>query len=114
MTVMIHSRSAGPSRANCATRWVVVRWPAGNEHREHRGDARSGKERIASGVAPAGGDGDRSAAHDDDVRAALEGSRAHGMYRTLVVTSERSVEYVELALHAATLDVEVFSVGPAT
>ena len=50
----------------------------------------------------------------NDVRAALEGSRAHGMYRTLVVTSERSVDYVELALHASTLDVEVYSVGPTT
>jgi uroporphyrinogen-III synthase len=50
----------------------------------------------------------------DDVRAALERSRAHGMYRTLVVTSERSVRYVETALRSATLDAEVFAVGPTT
>lgn len=50
----------------------------------------------------------------DDVRAALEGSRAHGMYRTLVVTSERSVGFVEAALKSSTLDVEVYSVGSTT
>jgi uroporphyrinogen-III synthase len=50
----------------------------------------------------------------DDVRATLEGSRAHGMYRVLVVTSERSAEYVEMALRSSTLDVEVYSVGPTT
>jgi uroporphyrinogen-III synthase len=50
----------------------------------------------------------------DDVRAALKGSRAHGMYRTLVVTSERSARYVESAMHSSTLDVEVYGVGPTT
>jgi uroporphyrinogen-III synthase len=50
----------------------------------------------------------------DDVRGALERSRAHGMYRTLVVTSERSARYVKTALLASTLDVEVYCVGPTT
>jgi uroporphyrinogen-III synthase len=50
----------------------------------------------------------------DDVRAALERSRAHGMYRSLVVTSERSARYVEIARRSSTLDVEVFGVGPST
>ena len=50
----------------------------------------------------------------DDVRTVLERSRAHGMYRTLVVTSERSARYVKTALLASTLDVEVYCVGPVT
>jgi uroporphyrinogen-III synthase len=51
---------------------------------------------------------------DDDVRAALDGSSLVGNFRSLVVTSERGVKYVELALRAAALDAEVFSVGPTT
>jgi len=50
----------------------------------------------------------------DAVRAALEESPGHGTYRSLVVTSERSVDYVEMALRASAPDVEVFSVGPTT
>jgi len=50
----------------------------------------------------------------EDVRAVLEGSRAHGMYRELIVTSERSADYVEMALQSSTMDVEVYSVGAAT
>ncbi len=50
----------------------------------------------------------------DDVRAALARSPGHGKYRSLVVTSERSADYVEMALRASAPDVEVFSVGPTT
>lgn len=50
----------------------------------------------------------------NDVREALAKSRAHGMYRTLVVTSERSARFVESALKSSTLDVEVYGVGPTT
>ncbi len=48
------------------------------------------------------------------VRADLEKSRAHGMYRTLVVTSARSADYVEVARLSSTMDVVVVSVGPST
>lgn len=48
------------------------------------------------------------------VRAALEKSRAHGMYRTLVVTSARSADYVDVARLSSTMDVAVVSVGPST
>jgi uroporphyrinogen-III synthase len=50
----------------------------------------------------------------DDVRDALEASSTHGTYRALVVTSERSADYVEIALHASTPDVELFVVGATT
>lgn len=50
----------------------------------------------------------------DAVRAALEASPGHGTYHSLVVTSERSADYVEMALVASAPDVEVFSVGPTT
>jgi uroporphyrinogen-III synthase len=48
------------------------------------------------------------------VRADLEKSRAHGMYRTLVVTSARSADYVDVARQSSTMDVAVVSVGPST
>lgn len=48
------------------------------------------------------------------VRADLEKSRAHGMYRTLVVTSARSADYVDVARLSSTMDVAVVSVGPST
>jgi uroporphyrinogen-III synthase len=50
----------------------------------------------------------------DDVRSALGAPTAHGPYRSLVVTSERSARYVDIALHASTPDVELFVVGPST
>jgi len=50
----------------------------------------------------------------DAVRAVLEASPGQGRYRSLVVTSERSADYVEMALRASAPDVEVFSVGPTT
>jgi len=50
----------------------------------------------------------------DAVRAALEESPGYGRYHSLVVTSERSADYVETALRASAPDVEVFSVGPTT
>jgi len=50
----------------------------------------------------------------DDVRAVLATSTANGTFRSLVVTSERAADYVEIALHASTSDVEVFVVGPTT
>jgi uroporphyrinogen-III synthase len=50
----------------------------------------------------------------DDVRAALASSPAVGTFRSLVVTSERGADYVEIARHASASDVEVFVVGPAT
>jgi uroporphyrinogen-III synthase len=50
----------------------------------------------------------------DDVRAALMSLPAYGTFRSLVVTSERGADYVEIALHASTSDVEVFVVGPTT
>ena len=49
-----------------------------------------------------------------DVSAALEAASTKGAFRSLVVTSERSAGYVELALHASTPDVELFVVGPTT
>jgi uroporphyrinogen-III synthase len=48
------------------------------------------------------------------VRTDLEKSRAHGMYRTLVVTSARSADYVDVARLSSTMDVAVVSVGPST
>jgi uroporphyrinogen-III synthase len=48
------------------------------------------------------------------VRADLEKSRAHGMYRTLVVTSARTADYVDVARLSSTMDVAVVSVGPST
>ena len=48
------------------------------------------------------------------VRADLERSRAHGMYRTLVVTSARSADYLDEARASSTMDVTVVSVGPST
>lgn len=50
----------------------------------------------------------------DDVRAELDGSPANGTFRTLVVTSVRSVEYAECALAASALDVDLYCVGPTT
>ena len=50
----------------------------------------------------------------DAVRAALDESPGHGKYQSLVVTSERSADYVEIALRASAPDVEIFSVGPTT
>jgi uroporphyrinogen-III synthase len=50
----------------------------------------------------------------DDVRVALEASSAYGTYRSLVVTSERSADYIEIALRASSLDVELFAVGAIT
>ncbi len=49
-----------------------------------------------------------------EVRVALGDARASGMFRTLVLTSERSADYVGLALYVSTPEVEVFAVGPAT
>ena len=49
-----------------------------------------------------------------DVRAALEDSTANGHYCTLVVTSERSANYVELALQSCAPAAEVYCVGPVT
>ena len=48
------------------------------------------------------------------VRDALRASPVVGTFRSLVVTSERSMSYVPLALAATASDVEVFSVGPTT
>ena len=48
------------------------------------------------------------------VRADLERSRAHGMYRTLVITSARSADYVDIARASSTMDVVVVSVGAST
>jgi uroporphyrinogen-III synthase len=50
----------------------------------------------------------------DDVRAALDASPYTGEYRSLVVTSERSVAYVDDGLRVSAPDVEVYSVGPRT
>ena len=50
----------------------------------------------------------------DDVRAALVSSPDYGTFRSLVVTSERGADYVEIARHASSSDVEVFVVGPTT
>jgi uroporphyrinogen-III synthase len=50
----------------------------------------------------------------DDVRHELEGSNANGTFRSLVVTSVRSVEYAGCALAASALDVNVYCVGPTT
>jgi uroporphyrinogen-III synthase len=51
---------------------------------------------------------------EDDVRDALSQSTTNGLFRSLVVTSERSAAYVASALAASTGDVHVFSVGPST
>jgi uroporphyrinogen-III synthase len=51
---------------------------------------------------------------DAAVRGDLENSRAHGMYRTLVVTSARSADYVDVARLSSTMDVSIVSVGPMT
>jgi uroporphyrinogen-III synthase len=50
----------------------------------------------------------------DAVRVALDESPGNGKYPSLVVTSERSADYVETALRASAPDVEIFSVGPTT
>lgn len=50
----------------------------------------------------------------DLIRAALDAAPGHGTFRSLVVTSERSADYVEMAVRASAPDVEVFSVGPMT
>ncbi|HXC19645.1 MAG TPA: uroporphyrinogen-III synthase [Acidimicrobiales bacterium] len=50
----------------------------------------------------------------DAVRAALDSSPSNGRFRSLVVTSERSADYLATALRASATDVEVFSVGPTT
>lgn len=50
----------------------------------------------------------------DDVSVALDESPGNGKYHSLVVTSERSADYVEMALRASAPDVEIFSVGPTT
>jgi uroporphyrinogen-III synthase len=50
----------------------------------------------------------------EDVRVELATSAATGAFATLVVTSERSVGYVDLAREAFAPDVEVYSVGPRT
>jgi len=49
-----------------------------------------------------------------DVKAALDESSGRGKYRSLVVTSERSANYVEMALRTSLPDAQVFSVGPTT
>ena len=49
-----------------------------------------------------------------DVRVALDAAPLSGTYQTLVVTSWRSVSYVEAALRASANDVEVYCVGPTT
>jgi len=50
----------------------------------------------------------------EDVRAAIQNFDAVETFRTLVVTSERSAGYVDIALSASATDVEVFCVGAAT
>jgi uroporphyrinogen-III synthase len=50
----------------------------------------------------------------DDVRSELAASSAYGTFVALVVTSERSVRYVDLAFAASSQDVEIYSVGPVT
>ena len=50
----------------------------------------------------------------DDVSVALDESPGNGKYHSLVVTRERSADYVEMALRASAPDVEIFSVGPTT
>ncbi len=50
----------------------------------------------------------------EDVRAAIENFDAVERYRTLVVTSERSARYVDIALAASASDVEVCCVGTPT
>ena len=53
-------------------------------------------------------------ADPDDVRRRLAASSGHGTFVALVVTSERSVRYVDLAFAASSPDVEIYSVGPVT
>lgn len=50
----------------------------------------------------------------EDVRAAIENFDAVERFRTLVVTSERSARYVDIALSTSASDVEVCCVGTAT
>jgi uroporphyrinogen-III synthase len=50
----------------------------------------------------------------EDVRAAIENFDVVERFRTLVVTSERSAPYVDIALAASASDVEVCCVGPTT
>jgi uroporphyrinogen-III synthase len=50
----------------------------------------------------------------DDVRVAVASSPSNGMFRSLIVTSERSADYAHIALNASTSDVEVFVVGSTT
>jgi uroporphyrinogen-III synthase len=50
----------------------------------------------------------------DDVRRELAASSAYGTFVALVVTSERSVRYVDIAFAASSPDVEIYSVGPST
>jgi uroporphyrinogen-III synthase len=50
----------------------------------------------------------------DDVRAALERLPSNGKFHTLVMTSERSADYVEMAVDASAPDVEVYGVGAIT
>jgi uroporphyrinogen-III synthase len=49
-----------------------------------------------------------------DVGRELKASSAYGTFGALVLTSERSVSYVGVALAASLPDVEVYSVGPVT
>ena len=50
----------------------------------------------------------------DEVRRELAASSAYETFVALVVTSERSVRYVDLAFAASSPDVEIYSVGPVT
>jgi uroporphyrinogen-III synthase len=50
----------------------------------------------------------------EDVRAAIENFDAVETFRTIVVTSERSARYVDIALAASATDVEVCCVGTAS
>lgn len=50
----------------------------------------------------------------EDVRAAIENFDVVERFRTLVVTSERSARYVDIALSASATDAEVCCVGTAT
>ena len=50
----------------------------------------------------------------DEVRRELAVSASHVAFAALVLTSERSVPYVDVALAASSPDVPVFSVGPVT
>ncbi len=70
-------------------------------------------------LAPPGSRRRRSAAHENRVlrprRRSEANSRrrsAYGTFVALVVTSERSARYVDLAFAASSPDVEIYSVGP--